>query len=77
MALRPVRVDLTDGKLYTLSEGSRRVTRGLEEPVRLTLYYSEKLGASLPAQIRTYATRVREVLGEYARASGGRSLWRR
>jgi len=74
VALRPVRVDLTDGKLYTLSEGSRRVTRGLEEPVRLTLYYSEKLGASLPAQIRTYATRVREVLGEYARASGGKVI---
>lgn len=72
VALRPARVDLTDGKLYTLSEGSRRVARGLEEPVRLTLYYSEKLGASLPPQIRTYATRVREVLGEYARASGGK-----
>lgn len=72
VALRPARLDLTDGKLYTLSEGSRRVARGLDEPVKLTLYYSEKLGASLPAQIRTYATRVREVLGEYARASGGK-----
>lgn len=73
-ALRRARLDLTDGKLFTLSEGSRRIARGLEEPVKLTLYYSERQAADMPAQIRSYAVRVKEVLAEYARASGGKVI---
>lgn len=69
--LSRARLDLTEGRLYTLSPGSRAVAAELPEPVRLTLYLSEGR-ADIPPQIATYAQRVREVLDEYARASKGR-----
>lgn len=64
------RIDLTDGRLYTLSDGSRNIARSLKEPVRLTLYYSASQSGQLP-QIKAYAPRVKDILREYARASGG------
>lgn len=69
--LRGARVDLTEGRLYTLSEGSRNIARKLPEPVDLTLYYSEKVSNDFP-QFKSYAARVREVLREFAAASGGK-----
>ncbi|MBX3402049.1 MAG: Gldg family protein [Phycisphaeraceae bacterium] len=69
--LTRARIDLTEGRLYTLSAGSRAIAANVPEPVRLTLYLSEGR-ADIPPQIATYAQRVREVLAEYARASGGR-----
>lgn len=68
---RGARADLTEGRLYTLSDGSRSIARKLPEPIRLTLYYSEKIANDAP-QFKPYATRVREMLAEYARASAGR-----
>lgn len=68
---RGVRADLTEGKLYTPSEGSRNIARNLPEPVRLTMYYSDTIANDMP-QFKPYATRVRETLAEYARASGGK-----
>ena len=38
--LRGARLDLTQGRLYTLSQGSRNIARKLDEPIRLTLYLS-------------------------------------
>jgi ABC-type uncharacterized transport system involved in gliding motility auxiliary subunit len=69
--LRGARVDLTEGKLYTLSAGSKNIAGKVLEPIRLTMYFSEKAANDVP-QIKSYATRVREMLGEYARASGGK-----
>lgn len=69
--LRSARIDLTQGRLYTLSQGSRNIARSLEEPVRLTLYYSQKQANDLPA-FKSYGNRVREVLREYANASRGK-----
>ena len=40
VGMRGARLDLTEGRLYTLSQGSRKIAAKLEEPVRLTLYYS-------------------------------------
>lgn len=68
--IRSARVDLTDGRLYTLSDGSKAISRLPKEPVRLTLYCSDKQADDVPG-IRPYINRVREVLGEYERASGG------
>lgn len=70
-ALRGARLDLTENKLYTLTAGSRSIARKLEEPVTLTLYVSDKETNALPIY-KAYATRVREVLREYAGASGGK-----
>lgn len=68
--LRGARVDLTQNRLYTLSEGTRNILTKLDEPVNLYLYYSDKATQSLP-QLRAYYQRVRELLEEMAARSNG------
>ena len=69
-AFTSLRLDLTSGGLYTLSEGSRNILKKLEEPIALDFYFSRKALADYP-QIMNYATRVRDLLEEYAARSGG------
>ncbi len=64
-------IDLTQQKIFTLSEGTRTILAGLKEPITLRLYYSARLGASIP-QYGAHADRVREMLREYAELSGGK-----
>ena len=64
------RIDLTAQRLYTLSPGTRQILAGLKEPVTLRLFYSRKLGASVPAY-GTLADHVREMLAEYTTAAHG------
>jgi ABC-type uncharacterized transport system involved in gliding motility auxiliary subunit len=64
------RVDLTENRLFTLSDGTRNILADLNEPITIRLYLSERLARTLPA-INSYATRVKGLLGEYERASGG------
>lgn len=70
-AVRGARVDLTENKLYTLSAGSRSIAKSVGEPVKLTLYFSAKEAGDQP-QMKSYGTRVRELLEEYGSISGGR-----
>ena len=69
--LRSARIDLTQNALYTLSDGTKQVLQGLQDPVTLRLFYSRRLGASIPAY-GAYADRVRAMLDEYVAASRGR-----
>jgi ABC-type uncharacterized transport system involved in gliding motility auxiliary subunit len=69
--LRSTRLDLTEDKLFTLSDGTKRVLSTMEEPVDLRLYYSDRLDESGP-YFSAHARRVEELLGEYQRRSGGR-----
>jgi ABC-type uncharacterized transport system involved in gliding motility auxiliary subunit len=71
VSLSSARLDLTADKLFTLSEGTRSVLAKIQEPVTLRLYFSDRLGKEIP-QYGVYATRVREMLREYANASGGK-----
>ena len=64
------RVDLTENRLFTLSDGTRNILSGLQEPITIRLYLSERLVRNLPA-INSYATRIKSLLDEYARASDG------
>jgi ABC-type uncharacterized transport system involved in gliding motility auxiliary subunit len=66
-----LRLDLTENKLYTLSEGTRNILEDIDEPVSLHFYYSDQATAGVPS-LRSYANRVRELLDEFARASGGK-----
>ncbi len=66
------RRDLTEEQLYTLSDGTREILAGLERPVTLTFYFSKSLPEA-PAQIKTYARHVEDLLHEY-RMAGGRML---
>ncbi|MBI2800812.1 MAG: Gldg family protein [Gammaproteobacteria bacterium] len=65
------RLDLTSGRLYTLSSGSRNILAKLDEPVTLRLYFSAKQFAGVP-QYQNYGKRVRDLLEEYAAKSNGK-----
>lgn len=69
--LRSARLDLTQDRLYTLSDGSRRVLQSIEEPITLRFYFSEKLATQTP-QINAYGQRVREMLEEFENIAGGK-----
>ena len=62
------RIDLTDGSLYTLSEGTKQTLRNLQAPVRLKLYISQ--GESVPVQLRSYAQRVEDLVREFKSVAG-------
>ena len=70
VAFRSARVDLTEQRLYTLTEGSRNILQGLDEPVTLRVYLSKKLAVELPG-IQGYTNRVLELVQEYEQAAGG------
>ena len=65
------RIDLTEGKLYTLSSGTRNILKNINDPITLKFYYSESLAREIPA-LRNYAKRVDELLKEYQRAADGK-----
>ncbi|MGE0594733.1 MAG: Gldg family protein [Hyphomonadaceae bacterium] len=69
--LRPLRVDLTENQLYSLSDGTLETLEQLSEPVELTLYYSRDAASQAP-QVQAYGARVREMLQTFAARSRGR-----
>jgi len=71
VVFRGARVDLTQSHLYTLSSGTDNIVKSIDEPINLYLFYSDKGTQDLP-QLRTYFTRVREMLEEMASRSGGK-----
>ncbi len=71
--LQSARLDLTENRLFSLSDGTRRILASLEEPISLRLYLSQKLATGLPS-INAYTVRVRELLEEYKRAAGGKLM---
>jgi ABC-type uncharacterized transport system involved in gliding motility auxiliary subunit len=73
LVFKDARLDLTDGQLYTLSEGSLNLVQGIEEPVQLYFFFSEAASRDL-TPIRTYADRVESMLEEFALASNGMLL---
>ena len=67
------RVDLTEGRVYTLSEGTRSILAKLEAPVRIRLYYSQG-STAVPPGLKTFAGRVEDVLNEFKAASNGKVI---
>ncbi|MGF1525397.1 MAG: Gldg family protein [Candidatus Competibacterales bacterium] len=68
--LKGLRLDLTEDRLYTLSAGTRNIVAAIDEPINLYFYFSEEASQAVPG-LRVYASRVRELLEEYAQAAGG------
>lgn len=64
------RVDLTADRLYTLSDGTRNILVGLDEPIKLRYYYSAKLFADIPA-LQSHGKHVRDLLEEYVSKANG------
>ena len=65
------RIDLTEDNLYSLSDGTRNIVASLKHPIELMFFYSDSAIEDLP-QIRSYGTRVQELLREIVIASNGR-----
>ena len=71
LGLGNARLDLTEQKLYTISEGTERILGELDEPINLYFFYSDKAARDLPV-LRNYAVRVEEMLKAYERAANGK-----
>lgn len=66
-----VRADLTQQRLFTLSQGSQDLLGSLDEPVHLRFFMSSNLIEVAPL-LANYATRVRETLAAYEQYSNGK-----
>ena len=64
------KLDFTDGKLFTLSEGSQLLIEKLEDPVDFDFYFSKSVDG-LPISFKNYGTRVEEMLRQFESASNG------
>jgi ABC-type uncharacterized transport system involved in gliding motility auxiliary subunit len=65
------RSDLTENKLYTLSDGTKKILDKLDTDVAVRFYFS-KDNASVPVPLRTYAQEVQDLLDEYQQYSHGK-----
>ncbi len=64
------RVDLTEGKIYTLSPGTKAILKKIDAPVEVRFYYSQ--GQSrIPSQYKAYAKQVEDLLNEFRQYAGG------
>ena len=64
-----VRADFTQGKLYTLSEGTRKALAKLDAPVKVRVYISQG-DAAMPVQLKTFAKNVEDLLREFKAVAG-------
>ncbi|MDH4567805.1 ABC transporter [Pseudomonas sp. BN414] len=71
LTLTNARVDLTEQKLYTISDGTKQILGEIDEPINLYFFYSDKSAKDLVV-LRNYARRVEEMLKAYERAAGGK-----
>jgi len=68
---RSAQMDLTEGKLFTLSPETEKVLKQIDEPITVRLYFSPVMGEQSPGHA-TYFERVRELLEQYVNLSGGK-----
>jgi ABC-type uncharacterized transport system involved in gliding motility auxiliary subunit len=64
------RVDLTENRVYTLSPGTKAILAKIDAPVEVSFYYSQSQ-TRMPAQFKTYAKRVEDLLAEFRQHSRG------
>jgi len=74
---RPLRVDLTEEKLYTLSTGTKDILNKIaqDQPITIKFYYSREAALNAPDWIKAYHTHylyVRALLQEYAKQAAGK-----
>jgi len=71
IVFRSAQIDLTQARLFTLSQGTENVLAKIDEPITLKFFYSESLATDFP-QVRAYANRVRDLLQEIRDRSHGK-----
>jgi ABC-type uncharacterized transport system involved in gliding motility auxiliary subunit len=69
--VKPVRVDLSQDKAYTLSEGTRAVLKKLDTPVKIRFYCTQSETATPETVfLKSYAAQVGDLLQEYQQVAG-------
>lgn len=66
-----IQLDLTEQKLYTLTDGTQKLLAELDTPIELYFFYSNQTARDMP-QVRHYAQRVQELLATYTRLADGK-----
>src|SRR5688572_25240344 len=66
--LRGQRIDLTEQRLYTLTDSTRQIVGSLTEPITLSFYASSNLLEVSPSA-RVLADQISELLSSYSRLS--------
>lgn len=70
-----LKADITDQKLYTLSDGTKKILGKLTQPIKAKLYYAKTAALKGPDQIRyfnNYYEFVKALLEEYVAVSKGK-----
>lgn len=67
------RRDLTEEKIFTVSEGTRNVLKKLDAPVTLK-YFFTRSSAEVPIPLKTFAQQVEDLLKEYRLAAAGKII---
>ena len=65
------RLDLTENKIYTLSESTRNIVSAVDQPLNLYLFFTQESSSHNP-YYRKYYQRVREILEEYKLYAGNK-----
>ena len=68
-----VRLDVSEDKLYTLSDGTQSILESIDEPVVLHFFFSERLGKEVPFYA-SYSRRIRELLVEIVAVANGKVI---
>ena len=69
--LHSARIDLTDNRLYTLSEGTKEVLSTIDEPITVRLFLSRRIPEQNP-QHANFSKRVRDLLENFVTLSDGK-----
>ena len=68
--LNSLRVDMTSERLFTVSNGSKTILSRLDEPIKISFYFSEALASGIPS-IQNYATRIEGLIQALVYHSNG------
>lgn len=69
--LKNLTIDLTEDRIYTLSDGTKEVLAAIREPITLRLFISDELVEQSPA-LKDYSKDVQELLERYVVLSNNR-----
>lgn len=66
----PFRIDLSNGRAYSVSQASKNIVAKLKKPVRITFFVSR----TIPSQLQSVRTEIDTFLTEYAAQAGGKNV---
>src|ERR1039457_1016975 len=71
--VKPVRVDMTQEKAFTLSAGTKAILKKLDTPVKIRFYCTQSETATPETvYLKDYARKVEDLLQEYKQVAGNK-----